>query len=126
MEEKKPPRPRAYLTREQGAQIVSRRRGGETYPSLARDFGVSVSTVTRVVEGRYTGWKKPPKVVRLPACRAHREPGDRLFRPDQVRQIRRMRDEGCTLGEIGNLFRIADSTVSRIARGLIYADVGGR
>lgn len=39
------------LTPGERAQIVARRRAGETYPSLARHFGISLSTAYRVVHG---------------------------------------------------------------------------
>jgi hypothetical protein len=44
------------LTRQEGARLVARRKAGETFPSLSRDFGISLSTAYRVVRGEYRGW----------------------------------------------------------------------
>lgn len=118
-------RPIVHLTRLQGGQIVNRRWRGETYPSLAREFGVSVETVRRVVSGEYRGWWKPPKPPRtVPRRPGGRVRGGRLLTDDQVREIRQLRGAGWTLPSIGIKFQISDSSVSRIANGLMYADVG--
>lgn len=51
-----PFRPAGRLTRQEAAQVVARRRAGETYPSLSKEFGVSLTTLYRVVRGEYRGW----------------------------------------------------------------------
>lgn len=123
MEGRKRPRSRVRITREQGLEIIRRARAWESRMAIAKEFGVSVRTIHRVVGGDFTNWyvPKPPKPG---PYRPHRPRGGRLLTDGQVVELRRLRAAGATLEELSKRFRVDQSVVSRVARGLLYADVG--
>lgn len=111
------------LTPAHAAQILARRRT-TTRPALAASFGVSRSTIDRIIAGTYNGWWVPERPIG-DIVERDRVKGSYFLTVKEVAGIRRMRQEGFTLTQVAVKYGIDRSTVSRVARGELHKPTEG-
>jgi hypothetical protein len=100
-------------------------RSGATPRELARQYGVGVWTIRRVLLGEtYTLAQPLDKTVMRPGAvlRGADRPRAKVTE-EQVRQIRRLHAEGWSIGQIAHKFALGKSTLGRIVHREAWAHV---
>lgn len=112
----------AKITFEQAQQIRRRYDDGETGTVLAKEFGVSVATVSSIVVGRAWNYSDEKKRGRPKQAK---QPKQRLssLTPKKVRDIRKRHAAGESQASIAARYGISGSSVSHILRKLRWREV---
>jgi hypothetical protein len=114
--------PQAKMTDEHVKKAIILRAAGKTLKQIAEEFGVTRSAVSRAIHG--DGWKHInrtglPSIAHMKAIpKSQNGSKNTSAKIDEssVREIRRLRDTGLTLGSIAGIFGISVSNVSLIAK----------
>ena len=122
------PNKRALTTEEVIEMAVDFIGGTVTISALAREYGVSRTTISDALSGRgaYARIHALLPAERLAPVLAYRTTarGNRLH-PHEATQLRARFRNGETLGELAASYEISKTQVSLIVRGLTYRLAGG-
>lgn len=113
---------RARLTIEQVSQAREMTLRGLSTPSIARYFGVTSATVWKAING--FSWKE---VVATPPVRTSIPRGEKNYKSkltsEQVREIRRLFNDGVPKYRLAKQFNVARTTIGSIIRRKIWKHI---
>lgn len=118
-------RPRNKLCAEQVQEIVRRRKAGETYRSLAQEFGCSAANLVDIFSGRtWKGVSNLRYMASKPRLRGVNHPKSKLTEED-VRSILRRRQTGITYSQLAREFNVHPVTICTLCLGRTWSHVTG-
>lgn len=113
------------LTFQQAEEIRKRRKSGTTQRALAKEYGVSQTTISAIEKGWIHANPKsnkppvnPPRVIKGVS-----DADRRKLSNDQVRAIRKELMLRTPVKKIAKMFGVNASTISNIRDGLTYKDI---
>ncbi len=115
--------PRAKLTEGTVLMVMRALRIGVPREVVAEQYGVSLPTISGVATGKT--WKHVPRepLARLPKQQKKKRPRKKKLTPEQVREIRRRREEGALVVSLAEEFGVGPSHVSAICYRRAYKEV---
>ena len=121
--------PRVFTTDEL-LEAAARFMRGESLTRIAASMGnVKPTNLANAIAGKTAKYRYILEFIPveyITAMRAYRARyGSRRLTPAQVRELRKHRANGELLSELARRFHVCASTVSKIARGESYGEVGG-
>jgi len=123
--------PRREFTTDELLESAARFMRGESMTRIAASIGSNVkpTNLADAITGKTAKYRYILEFVPedyVTAMRAYKARyGSRRLTPGQVRDLRKRRANGELLSELARRFRLCESTVSKIARGESYSEVGG-
>jgi len=107
----------AKLNYEQVQEIRQRLINGDKQSHLAREFGISIGSMTQIASGKtykYVPWPESPNAPPRNQARTAIRGRNPSLSDDEVRHIRKLLEEGMTCYSIGKRYKVCHSVVRQI------------